>query len=178
MRKIHELTPQQQLYASEHHNLVYKFLHKRGLSIEEYYDVVIFGYLLAVQEYMEKPALSRFSFTTIAWRKMCDCVAKEWNYRHCPKRSAHLEPLDEEGDFADLDDLLPNRMQSIAESLDNQELVLRLLSHLTPKEKEVVRLKAEGYTYREISEHCKITIYGVGNRFYRLRRRLREQNLL
>ena len=38
--------------------------------MDEYYDIVIFGYLSAVQDFDENPELSRYSFTTIAWRRM------------------------------------------------------------------------------------------------------------
>lgn len=178
MKRIHELTPKQQLFASEHHNLVYKFLHTKELSTEEYYDVVIFGYLLAVQEYLEKPELSRFAFSTVAWTKMMDCVVNEWIYRSRPKRRAYVESLQDETVSGSLDNLFPNRRQSMAEALDNQELAIRMLSHLTPKEKEIVHLKAKGYTYREIADCCKITVYSVNSRFYRLRKRIKELELL
>lgn len=172
MKKMHELTNEQKQFAEEHHTLVYKYLSHNELSIEEFYDVAIFGYLLAVQEYLENPDLSRFSFTTVAWLRMRNCIAKEFIYRNRPKRKAMLVPYEEYRESASLEKLLPNRMQTIAESLDNQELALKLLSKITPKEKEVVILKANGYTYREIAARCNITVQGVGSRFHRLRSRL------
>ena len=48
---MNENTPMsqaQQLFAEEHHNLVYAFLKEKKLPEDEYYDVVIFGYLQAV----------------------------------------------------------------------------------------------------------------------------------
>lgn len=42
------MTPAQQLFAEEHHNLVYAFLNEKKLPEDEYYDVVVFGYLQAV----------------------------------------------------------------------------------------------------------------------------------
>ena len=44
------MTPAQQLFAEEHHNLVYAFLNEKKLPEDEYYDVVVFGYLQAVIE--------------------------------------------------------------------------------------------------------------------------------
>lgn len=35
------LTEEQRRFAEQNHNLVYKFLHQHGLSIDEYYDIVI-----------------------------------------------------------------------------------------------------------------------------------------
>ena len=43
------LTKEQQDFAAEHHGLVYKFLNDNHLPEDEFYDVVIFGYLKAVQ---------------------------------------------------------------------------------------------------------------------------------
>lgn len=39
------LTKEQQDFAAEHHGLVYKFLNDNHLPENEFYDVVIFGYL-------------------------------------------------------------------------------------------------------------------------------------
>lgn len=66
MSKLHEMTYLQKQFAEEHQNVVFRFLNQKELPIDDYYDIVIFGYLQAVQEYDENPALSRFQFTTIA----------------------------------------------------------------------------------------------------------------
>ena len=42
------LTKEQQAFATDHHGLVYKFLNENRLPEDEFYDVVIFGYLKAV----------------------------------------------------------------------------------------------------------------------------------
>ena len=46
-----KLTNEERLYAAIHHGLVYRFLRKNRLPQEEYYDVVILGYLRAVRRY-------------------------------------------------------------------------------------------------------------------------------
>lgn len=60
------LTDEQRDYATEHHTLVYKFLKDNHLSMDEFYDVVIFGYLRAVRRYLTESALRQYKFTTIA----------------------------------------------------------------------------------------------------------------
>ena len=74
------MTPAQQLFAEEHHNLVYAFLNEKKLPEDEYYDVVVFGYLQAVMDYTAQGESSRFSFATIAWRKMESRLAD--HFRH------------------------------------------------------------------------------------------------
>ena len=176
MKKIHLLNPEQQKFAEQNHQIVDRFLSRKRLDAEEFYDVIIFGYLLAVQEYLEKPRLSDYAFSTIAWRNMNDCLINEYAYWNCGKRSAVTAPLEEE--YLSIDALLPNRMQRAAETLDNQKLLVKLLAYITPKEQEVVRLKADGYTYQEIAEKCSLTVYGVESRFSRMRRRLRSLALM
>ena len=176
MKKIHLLTQEQQTFAEQNHHIVDHFLSRKRVDAEEFYDVVIFGYLLAVQEYLEKPRLSDYAFSTIAWRNMNDCLINEYAYRNCGQRAAVTGPFEEE--YLSIDTLLPNRIQRAAETLDNQKLLVKLLAYITPKEQEVVLLKADGYTYQEIAEKCSLTVYGVGSRFSRMRRRLRSLALM
>ena len=51
MKDIIPLNEEQRRFATENHNLVYAFLNEKGLSEDEYYDVVIFGYLYAVNDF-------------------------------------------------------------------------------------------------------------------------------
>ena len=77
------LNDTQRIFAEKNHNLVYKFLHKKNLPASEYYDIVIFGYLRAVQRYLTDPNLAGYSFATVAWRAMEGEVA---NTRRTDKR--------------------------------------------------------------------------------------------
>ena len=48
MSRLHELTHLQRVFAEENLDTVFRFLSHKGLSAEDYYDAVIFGYLQAV----------------------------------------------------------------------------------------------------------------------------------
>lgn len=172
MKKIRKLTLEEQKYAETHHNLVYRFLSYHGLKEKDYYDVVIFGFLLAVQEYLEKPELQKYQFSTIAWKAMKDALAKECLYHNRAKRTAPVVPYAEEDSLSSLNAFLPLRTEKLEEQLLDREILTDLLSCLTPKEREVIFLKADGYTHQEIAEHCRISVYGVQSRITRLRRRL------
>lgn len=172
MRKLHELTPCQKQYAEDHINLVYKFLHNMELSVDEFYDIVIFGYLAAVQEFDEKPELAnRCAFTTIAWQQMKNCLCEHYTYLNRAKRKTILLSIHSE-DTVSLDALLPDRKRNIPDTVSDRQYLQELMSHLTHKEREVVLLKAQGMTYSEIAVQCGITSDGVGSRFARLRQRL------
>ena len=64
------LTPEQKIFAAQNHDLVYKFLQKKNLPIDEYYDVVIFGYLRSVYRFFTEPQLQQYAFGTLAWKGM------------------------------------------------------------------------------------------------------------
>ena len=49
---IRPLTKEQRRFAEENHHLVFTFLNQKDLPESAFYDVVIFGYLKAVQEYL------------------------------------------------------------------------------------------------------------------------------
>lgn len=175
MRRIYPLTDEQRDFASKHIGLVYGFLHKNFLEEDDYFDIVVFGYLAAVQEYKENQRLnSRYSFSTIAWRLMKFSLFE--HYKNCsrPKRNAPLVSLNSKIDdsMQTLDSLLPDRQKHLHESATDNLYVLELMSYMTDKEQEVVKLKSFGYTYREIAALCGLTPNGVGSRFSRLRRRL------
>ena len=65
------------------------------------------------------------------------------------------------------------QVNCVASELEDRVQLQQLMSHMTVKEKEVVCMRAAGYTYREIAEHCNITMRGVSARLIRMRRRFR-----
>ena len=173
MKKLYELTKTEQIFATKHHDLVYQFLKGTCLPENDYYDVAIFGYLQAVQEYLRRPQLAAgYSFKSIAWTQMRNAVAEEFRHMNRAKRKAVTVSYVEDGSLWALNRLLPDRKPALEDMLHDQDILAELLSYLTPKEQEVVRLKADGYSYHEIAERCNITIHGVQSRFTRFRNRL------
>ena len=82
------LSEQQRQFAAEHHALIYSFLRERHLQAGEYYDIVVLGYLHAVQRYLTQPILSRYKFSTIAWGAMRRSLA---TYRRAEARRLECE---------------------------------------------------------------------------------------
>jgi len=178
MKNMRTLTEEQKIFAEQHHMLVERFLWKNHLERAEFYDVVIFGYLEAVQEYLENPELSKYKFSSIAWRKMKYCMINEYIYRNCPKRNAPMGTYHEDDDHVFSREQVSEQMNCVARELEHRALLQQLMSHMTVKEKEVVCMRAAGYTYREIAEHCNITMRGVSARLIRMRKRFRALALI
>ena len=178
MKNMRILTEEQKIFAEQHHVLVERFLWKNHLERAEFYDVVIFGYLEAVQEFLEKPELSKYPFSSIAWRKMRYSMIKEYIYRNCPKRNAPMGTYREDYDCVFSREQVLEQVNCVASELEDRVQLQQLMSHMTVKEKEVVCMRAAGYTYREIAEHCNITMRGVSARLIRMRRRFRALALI
>ena len=164
--------------AEENHRLVECFLRRNRLERSEFYDVVIFGYLKAVQEYLEEPRLSKYRFSSIAWIEMKESMINEFSYRNQLKRKAPMGVYHEGYDSELRNKQLSSQMESISEEIDNRQQIWYLTSHMSTKEKEVVYMRAAGYTYREIAEICNITIRGVSARLEKMRRRFRTLALV
>ena len=177
MSRLHELTHLQRQFAEEHQETVLRFLSRMRLPVEDYYDIVIFGYLQAVQEYDENPALSRFQFDTIAWTKMSDCLGKHHAYENRPKRKAPtISTHAYTKDRLTLDEILPDRRKDLQAQTADRLFVMEVLSCLSETERQMVHLKADGLTCREIAEIFSTTVHGINGRFRRMRMRLTEMD--
>lgn len=180
MKRMSILSDAERQFAERYHDeVVIRFLRRNQLLESEYYDIVIFGYLVAVQTYLTDERIQKYSFKTIAWRNMRYALIEEYIKLNRQKRKAGKVDLS--------DDLALNEWQQtntvpsidalVSDRMEKQELLVKALSHLTQKEKDVVLLKAKGYTYREISEQYQLTVQGVYSRVSRFRKRLKSDNI-
>ena len=86
---LRELTKEEQNFAEENHDIVYAFLRSENLCHDDYYDVVIFGYLQAVQKYLLRDDLrQRYAFSTIARRQMQNSLTDHFRKQSRPSRKA------------------------------------------------------------------------------------------
>ncbi|WP_278941445.1 hypothetical protein [Anaerotruncus colihominis] len=89
------LSPAERSVAERHYRLVEWYVRHRGLPVEEYYDVAVFGYLLAVKRWFSRPDLYHYEFTTIACAAMRSAIGNEQR-----KQSRRIKTIS-------LDDLIP-----------------------------------------------------------------------
>lgn len=80
------MTDEQRQFAATHHNLIYSFLHDKGWSVDDYYDIAVFGFLRSVIRYLTEPKLRQYAFSTIAWRAMGQSISTY--YRSEARRQA------------------------------------------------------------------------------------------
>lgn len=165
MKPIHPLTEAQRIFAEQHHEFIYRYLNRRHLDIEKYYDVAVFGYLEAVQNYLENPELQQYRFSVIANVAMRNALAAEQQKQNRPLLAAYQEIY--------CDDFFLFQDENMTEAWNDQNHLLVILAYLTPKERQMVQLKANGYTYREIATICRTSLYDINSRFYQLRQKVK-----
>ena len=71
------LSPAEQTLAEQNFYMVTRFLASQRLSTDEWFDVVIFRYLLTVKNWFRRPELYRYEFSTIVWKAMSSAVHNE-----------------------------------------------------------------------------------------------------
>ena len=151
------LTKEQQDFAAEHHGLVYKFLNDNHLPENEFYDVVIFPYLKAVQDYCNSESTQKYSFSTIAIRQMKFRLYDYFRTQAHRKRNAEVISihLGLYPDGVPLEEVLPGQ-DSLMQEFEMQQMLHDLASHVSEQQMKIVRMKGYGYGIREIASHEKI----------------------
>lgn len=72
------LTEEERAFAVSHHYLIREYLRMRRLPYDDWYDVVVFRYLWAVQQWHRRLELHYYSFRTIAYQNMRSAVGNEY----------------------------------------------------------------------------------------------------
>ena len=145
-----KLTNYEQLYAAIHHDLVFRFLHKNRLPKEEYYDVVIPGYLRAVRRYWTEEDLRRYQFSTIAWGCMRSNVGNYRKKLNREKRQRAVISLEQKYAGAPAIEKLADPVDWIGR-LERRMMLMDCAGKLTKEQREILFLKWKGYHLKEIA---------------------------
>ena len=84
------LTPEEAQFATDHINIVWWYLDQQGLDRAEWFDVVIFRYLLTVKRWLALPALQQVKFVTVACSAMRSAIGHEREKQAKEPRSVSL----------------------------------------------------------------------------------------
>lgn len=103
------LTYEEQAVAQQRHGLVWKYLQKNHLPESDWYDVVIFGYLLAVRKWMHNANTRKWSFSTVAFHAMDTSVSNERARQRRRITSTSLESFVQDTDEITLGEIVTER---------------------------------------------------------------------
>ena len=135
------MSEEQRQYAAKHHDLIYAFLHEQQWTVEEYYDIAAFGFLRAVMRYQSEASLQKYSFSTIAWRAMKQCIA---SYH----RTEYRRLCAEQKYCAAGITVSPDPFEEMEIVMLLQELV----SHTSPAQYRLAQLRLQGYSIAETAK--------------------------
>lgn len=157
------LTAEQSQIAELNHDLVFEFLNEYNLPESQYYDVVIFGYLCAVQEYCEKPELQKYLFSTVAWKRMRRELSNHTKYLERKKRDFQTVSLSDikSGDDASLKTNETAAENRLLEDLNFSLLLHSLAAAITEKQMRIIRMKLAGFRMHDIARTEKMTFRDI-----------------
>ena len=141
------MTQEERDFAEQHHNLVIDFLRYRRLPMDEFYDVVIFGYLSAVQQYFRNPPAG-VEFKAMAFRAMKDSILREGEYHARAKRCGITVGLD--------DAELTDHRQDTEQQIEGKALLEQAAKVATPKEAKIISFLLDGFALYEVARILKI----------------------
>ena len=141
------MTQEEREFAELHHDLVIDFLRYRRLSVNDFYDIVIFGYLSAVQQYFRNPPVG-VDFKAMAFRAMKDAVLRDGEYHARAKRC---------GITVSLDDVeLTDHRQDTEQRIEGKALLEQAASVATLNEAKIIRFLLDGFALHEAARFLKI----------------------
>lgn len=143
------LTEEQSAFAGEHESLIGKYLGIRRLPKDEYYDVVVFGYLRAVRNYLTIPRLQEYRFATIAFRAMSCELSNHFRAQRAAMRHATVLEYNEDRHAISLEDPVATAVECAEDLAQTRRQISRCLS---TKQNKIIRLKVSGYSVREAAK--------------------------
>ncbi len=160
---LHSMNDEQRKLAAENHSLVYAFLEENKLPESQFYDVVIFGYLCAVQEYCENPKLRNYKFGTVAWKRMRRELYNHNKYLASQKKAYHTVSLhDTISDGSDLcwEDVLSAK-GDVFDQLATDLILHELAKKLPRREMRIIGMKLRGDKMHDIAKSEHLTFSDI-----------------
>lgn len=149
MRALRPMTEEEREFAEQRHELVIDFLRYRCLPMNDFYDIVIFGYLSAVQQYFRNPPTG-VAFKAMAFRAMKDSILRDREYAARAKRLGITVGLDDVGGT------LADPRQNVERQAEGKALLEQVVNVATPKEARIINLLMDGFALRDAARRLKI----------------------
>ena len=169
IRQIRPLTATERQFAEDSHHMINKFLKLSRLDAEEFFDVVVFDFLLSVEIYLDNEALrNKYSFETVSYMYMRRAVYRHFRKRKAKKRNP-VHGADISFDEVDAYAGNPAGTMEIMPSLEYCETIRRIEGSLTDEQKQIFLDKLRGYSLKEIAENSGIRLKRVYRQFGRIK---------
>ena len=129
-------TEEEKILAEQNHDLIYQFLKVHKYSIEEYYNIVVMGYLKGIQKYYKYNRCGAENFSGICWNCMRSEIGNHFKMENAKKRKP-VEMREKESISAEEEVLARETLKDVTENL-------------TIRQQNIIALKMFGYSNAEI----------------------------
>lgn len=150
--KLQPLTDAEKRMSEEHHGLVYSFLHRHRYSIEEFYNIAIFGYLKGIQIYSRREDLrGKYQLAFICEQYMRAEIKNHLRVQNARKRTPTETIISLDAEYFEAENFY-NCVggKSAEEELIESELLDNILENLSEVQRDILKLKLEGYGNKEV----------------------------
>lgn len=177
--QLRSLTATERKLAEENHNLIYTFLTKGKYNTEDYYNIVVFGYLKGIQVYCRRADLQeKYKLSVIVWNYMKAEIGNHFKRENAQKRATKETILSLYTEGTETESLYNLIGGKSAES-DVLESIFAegILKNLTETQRKIICIKAEGYNNTEackLLEMASSTLYKEINRIKRILENLEQ----
>ena len=149
-----KITEEQKRLVEDNHNLIYSFLQKYHLAIDEYYGLAAIGLCKAGKTYNgEKSNFSTYAYKCMFTTVMCE-LRKNKQAKTIPEHQivyyqAELE--NNEGDTASFMNYIPSK-ENVEDSVLSEVIFDEYANKLKDRDKKIFSLFREGYKQKEIGK--------------------------
>ena len=150
--KLQPLTEDEKQQAEINHNLVYSFLHRHGYDMENFYDVVVFGFLKGIQAYNRREDLrKKYQLAFICEQYMRSEIGNFFRTESAQKRKPTENIISLDADYVESENFYNCVGGKSAEViLMELESIGDILENLSETQRKITAMKIKGYGNKEI----------------------------
>lgn len=167
--RIRPLTPTEKQFATDNYYLIKKFLKLSKLDAEEYFDVVVLDFLLAVEIYLSSEQMqNKCNFEAFSYMYMKRAIFLHFRKQKAQKRSSEAGA---DISFESIDEFIGKSVCDMEDfsSMEYEETIKQIESILTAEQQKIFFDKLEGYTLKEIADNNGIKPKRVYKQFGKIK---------
>ena len=149
-----QITEEQRKLVEDNHNLIYSFLQKYHLTIDEYYGLAAIGLCKAGKTYNgEKSNFSTYAYKCMFTAVMCE-LRKNKQAKTIPKYQivyCQAELENNEGNTTSFINYVPSK-ENVEDSVLSEVIFDEYVNKLKDRDKKIFSLFREGYKQKEIGK--------------------------
>lgn len=145
--RLQPLTETERRSAEINHNIIYKFLHQFGFSIDDFYGIAVMGYLKGIQRYHRDAEIQgKYPLYFVCWQYIRAEISNHFRIEKARKRQTAETILSLADGLENLywSDRTPEK------KMMESEFIKELLGSLSIVQRKIICMRLDGYTNKEI----------------------------